>query len=351
MKVLDRYIGKTVLNATILVFLVFVGLRLVIGIFGELGALGEGQYGFLQAAEFVVLNLPLYIYQLYPNIALLGALAALGLLASNNELTVVRTSGVSIAKISISVLKVALVLTIIMTFIGEYAAPPMAAYAQRQKDLAQHGSMDDTQNNVWLREGNSFINIGVTLPDGSLKNITRFEFNNNNQLLSASYAKTANFIAGQWLFHDIVYSNISPTKVTTGKQTKISWPMKFKPHLFIASDPNLLTLKNLQTQIKSSVANGLDPVNYQLAFWMRILQPLATLVMVFLAIPFIFGPLRSSTMGLRMLSGVMVGLAFYIVNRFFGPFSIVYQIPPIVAAIIPIILFAALGVYLMRRKG
>ncbi|MBX9705493.1 MAG: LptF/LptG family permease, partial [Gammaproteobacteria bacterium] len=112
-----------------------------------------------------------------------------------------------------------------------------------------------------------------------------------------------------------------------------------------------LSLLRLQEQSKYNKQNGLDSSTYTLAFWLRVLQPLATLVMVFLAIPFIFGPLRSSTMGLRILSGVMAGLAFYIINRFFGPFTVVYQIPPIVAAVTPILLFALLACILIRRKG
>ena len=71
--------------------------------------------------------------------------------------------------------------------------------------------------------------------------------------------------------------------------------------------------------------------------------------MMMIAIPFIFGPLRSSTMGSKLLAGAAVGFGFNILNRFFGPLSHVYQWPPFLAAIIPTCIFALLGVYLMRR--
>jgi len=71
--------------------------------------------------------------------------------------------------------------------------------------------------------------------------------------------------------------------------------------------------------------------------------------MLFLAIPFIFGPLRSVTMGLRLVSGVVVGFSFYMLNQFFGPFSLVYNVPPFVAALLPSLLFFIIGVFLMRR--
>jgi len=353
MRIIDKYISRTVLNATLVIFLVFLGLRIFVGIFGELGALGEGNYTIIAALKYVMLTMPLSIYQLYPSITLLGVLAGLGILASSNELTVVRVSGVSILKIFWIVMKLMLVLTIIVTLMGEWIAPKLDDYAEKQKSLAEHSGVmgDDGQTGVWLHEGSSFIHIGKSLPGGhELQDITRFLFDDNYQLVSASFAKRAKHTDGSWQFYDIRRTNFYADHVATATVAQENWPLTFKPHLLVSAEPDQMTLDRLLQQEKYSQSNGLDSTDYQLAFWMRVLQPLATLVMVFLAIPFIFGPLRSSTMGLRILSGVMVGLAFYIINRFFGPFSIVYQIPAIIAAVTPILLFFIIGLLLIISR-
>lgn len=88
---------------------------------------------------------------------------------------------------------------------------------------------------------------------------------------------------------------------------------------------------------------------FKLAFWQRLVQPFAALVMIMLAIPFIFGPLRSVTMGLRIVTGAAVGFAFYLLNQFFGPFCLVYQIPVFLGAILPTLFFAGLGFWLLKR--
>ncbi|MBX9705351.1 MAG: LptF/LptG family permease, partial [Gammaproteobacteria bacterium] len=200
MRTLDRYIGNTVIGATLMVFIVFFGLRLFVGIFGELGAIGTGDYHILQAVQYVLLTMPLNIYQLYPNIALLGALAALGILASNNELTVMRASGISIAQIAWSVLKAAIWLLILVTVLGEAFSPTLDAYAERQKSLKEtQGTLSETQSQLWLHEGNGFINIGSSEKDGTLHNITQFTFTSDHQLASASYAQSANFVNGDWI--------------------------------------------------------------------------------------------------------------------------------------------------------
>ncbi|GAM77533.1 permease [Vibrio ishigakensis] len=55
-------------------------------------------------------------------------------------------------------------------------------------------------------------------------------------------------------------------------------------------------------------------------------------------------------MGARILSGVIAGFAFYISSEFFGPLSLVYQIPPMWGAIAPSFAFMLVAILLLRRK-
>jgi lipopolysaccharide export system permease protein len=111
-----------------------------------------------------------------------------------------------------------------------------------------------------------------------------------------------------------------------------------------------LSLAKLYAYIRYRQQNNLGAGMYEFAFWKRLLQPLATLVMIFLAVPFIFGPLRTVSMGLRVVTGVIVGFSFYILNQFFAPISQVYQIPAVLAAALPTVAFAILGAFLLCFK-
>jgi lipopolysaccharide export system permease protein len=72
--------------------------------------------------------------------------------------------------------------------------------------------------------------------------------------------------------------------------------------------------------------------------------------MMLMALSFVFGPLRSVTMGARILSGVVAGFTFYISSEFFGPLSLVYGISPMFGAIGPSLVFLAIATLLLRRK-
>jgi lipopolysaccharide export system permease protein len=96
-------------------------------------------------------------------------------------------------------------------------------------------------------------------------------------------------------------------------------------------------------------SEGLDSSNYYLAFWKKLLQPLATLSLVLLAVSFVFGPLREATMGYRVFVAIAIGLGFTIVQRTLGPATILYGISPFVAVLAPVFLCALLGLFLLRR--
>jgi lipopolysaccharide export system permease protein len=71
------------------------------------------------------------------------------------------------------------------------------------------------------------------------------------------------------------------------------------------------------------------------------------MVMRFLAIPFVFGPLRN--MGQKLMVGFLLGFVFFTINKTIAPLAVVYPIPPAVAVSAPIILFSLFGAYLIRR--
>ena len=129
------------------------------------------------------------------------------------------------------------------------------------------------------------------------------------------------------------------------------WDVPLKPSILgvSSSEPDEMTLHELRQFLRAQKLSHQTTFNYQLAYWQRLIQPVTTMVMMVLAIPFIFGPLRSSTMGSKLLAGAIVGFGFHIINRFFGPVSQVFQWPPEIAAFGPTCLFALLGLYLMRR--
>jgi lipopolysaccharide export system permease protein len=101
---------------------------------------------------------------------------------------------------------------------------------------------------------------------------------------------------------------------------------------------------------KYLTTQGINSDEYRLAFWNKVLQPFSILALVVVAISFVFGPLRSVTMGQRLFTGIMVGVIFRTMQDMLGPASLVFNFPPVLAALVPISLCLMLGFWLLWRK-
>ena len=82
-----------------------------------------------------------------------------------------------------------------------------------------------------------------------------------------------------------------------------------------ATDPDLLTLRGLESYIEHLRRNSLDTAFYEIGYWSRIARIFAVIIVTLLALPFVFGPLRTSGAGTRTVIGVMLGVVFFLITR------------------------------------
>ena len=353
MKILDRYLMGTLLRFTLMVLVIVAAVDAFIYLIGEFGSIGQGDYGIGHAFVYVLSVLPGQLYGLFPMIGLLGALIGLGLLAQNSELVVMRAAGMQLTRMMRMVFRLAIVLIVVVTCIGELFAPRLTAYAEQMKLMATSGGQAaKTRYGLWLKDAERFIFVGAVLPNGHVRNVTVYSFPPDQTLKKALHAKQAVKIADdEWRLQDVTESQLQGETVRSQSvpNKDVTLRMSTKSANDAGGFASQLSLLELYQDIRQQIAVGMSPAQFELAFWQRLVQPFSSLVMILLAVPFIFGPLRSVTMGLRIVTGAAVGLAFYLLNQFFGPFCLVYQVPAFLGAALPTVLFAFLGLMLMRR--
>lgn len=351
-KILGSYIAKTVLSAIGLVTLMLAGLQLFILFVGQLEDLGKADYGILQSILFVFLQMPYQVYLFFPVASLLGCLIGLGILANHSELVVMRAAGMSIAQVTGAVLKAWLVVALVVTTMGETLVPSMSHYANDYKMAALTGGQTlRTAQGLWFRYANDFISVGFVLPQDVLQQVYQFRFDEKHHLLLAREIREIQYKDSVWMAYEVKQTEFQPTHTKAMKFASLPWDVFVKPETLKGSSvtPEEMTLHELNRYLRAQQPNQQNSHAYRFAFLQRIIQPLTTLVMMLLAIPFVFGPLRSSTMGAKLLVGTSVGFGFHLVNRFFGPVSAVFQWPVAWAALGPTFLFALIGLYCMRR--
>ncbi|ELV8593671.1 LPS export ABC transporter permease LptG [Vibrio fluvialis] len=353
-KILDWYIGRTIIATTILVLTTFIGLSGIIKYVEQLRKVGNGTYDLMQALLFVVLSIPRDIEMFFPMAALLGALIGLGALAASSELVVMQAAGFSKLDIGLSVLKTAVPLMIIITLLGEWGAPQAQKAARDLRAFATSGGQIlSVRTGVWARDANDFIFIGK-IDDNHLYGLNMWRFDEQKQLRTVIFSKQVDYLGeNEWMMKNVEVTDMNNDVVITKQSLpQYSWETSLAPDKLavVTVKPEELALSGLYDYVHYLKASEQDASRYELAFWRKITQPFSIAVMMLMALSFIFGPLRSVTMGARILSGVIAGFTFYISSEFFGPLSLVYGIPPVFGAVAPSLVFLTIALLLLRRK-
>jgi len=354
--ILDRYIGRRLLTGVAVVLGVMVSLFTLVVLVDALRDYGQGDFGLAALIEYVVLSQPRRLYEAFPVVALVGVLMGLSSLAIHSELVALRAAGVSVTRIVGAAMKTGLLLVVAVVLLGELVVPGAETRAQEGRAKALATGLQTRQAGVWLRDGNSFVNLGEVLPDRGLLRVTLHDFrlrDGDRELKAALYAERARLLDKRWQLTNVRLSRLVAGGVRQETHATLEWPSTLTADVVaaFAIRPEGLSLLNLRSYIGHLASHGQETGRYRLAFWQKLMLPFAVAVMVLLATPFVFRQARSGGMAGRLFVGVLLGLGFLLANRSFGYLGLIYGVPPWLGAMLPIAVFFALSVWLLRRAG
>ena len=354
MRILDWYIGRILASTTFITLIVFVSVGGIIKFVEQMKAVGRGNYDLSHAALYVLYAVPRDIEVFFPMATLIGGLIGIGMLASNSELVVMQAAGLSRFDIIKSVMKTAAILIFISLAVGEWLAPVGEVAARQVRAQAiSGGSLISAKNGVWAKDGDFFLHIGEVEDQGRLKNIQIYRFNDTLKLDSWLSADSALYANNAWNLINVQETKINQQKITTEHFDEKPITSSLTPEKLgvVTVKPESLSLRGLINYLDYLTSNNQDESRYLLAFWRKLMQPITVGVMLLVALSFIFGPLRSVSMGARIMMGVITGILFYVTNQVSGSLSLVYQFPPVIGALMPSVIFVGVAFYLMKRTA
>jgi len=353
MNLLDRYVIRAVLGGVFVVLVVLLTLGALFLFANQQDDIGQGTYTALDALWFVLLNVPQQVYELMPICVLIGALLGLGQLARGSELTVMRAAGLSVWRIAGSVAMAGLVLTVVAVLCGEFIAPPLQALAKKEKALAKFSNISfANRGGAWVRDGNLLINVMEQSGAAEFGGMRIFELSPEYTLDSVASASTASVQPdGSWKLSSYQRTRFGSATVEADKEASRNFETQVGGdflELTVTVPRELATrvLWNLMSHLRE---NGLDTAPQEFAFWSRIARTLAIVFAALLAVPFVFGSLRAAGSGSRTLVGVMIGMAFFLVQRMLESGALVFDASPVVLAWFPTALLAIVAVTFIAR--
>lgn len=379
---LKRYLGREVAQATLFVLLALLSIFAFFDIVGQLDDVGQGGYTLRAALTYVALSQPSRIYELMPIAALIGTIYALSKLAASSEFTIMRVSGMSTRRLAVWVVSVGALFVGATYLMGEVIAPPLEQRAQRIKIQGSGaGVATEFRSGAWARDivkdesgepvRMRFVNVGTVRPDSSTSSWRIFEFDAEYRLRSIATAASGTYMPptaaerSGWELKDVVETRVpaverdasAPADLSTQivREPQRRWQSDLSPEIFgvLLVTPERMSIMALAQYVQHLSANRQRTDRYEIALWNKIFYPLAILVMMALALPFAYLHVREGGVSLKIFTGVMIGVVFYMLNKLFGHLGLLNTWPPVLVAVMPSLLVlsvALAALYWIERR-
>ena len=353
MTVLSRYIIKEIIKGALFALLVLWALTSLFTLTDEVRDISQNGYQLKHVFLYLGLLSPLYIYELMPSAALLGSLFVLGDMANNREIIAMRAAGMSISGILKAVLLAGVILAVTAVIIGEFIAPASERNARVMKDkLKNEDFIMSSRYGLWFRDGKTFVNVRNIVDDGSVNDVTLYEFDENQRLHFIKHAKKGLYLEpGKWLLQEIKKTEIT-SKQTFASTTAIeNWESRIDPNLMniVVIKPDSMSLLDLSNYIDFLQKNNQKSQKFELAFWGRLVNPFITFVMLLVSAPFVIGIKRGVGVGARMMLGVLIGMGFNIIDKMTSHLALAYDLNPMIMAALPSTLMLVAAVTAISR--
>jgi lipopolysaccharide export system permease protein len=339
MNIATGYLVKEILKGAFFALALLLTLVNLFSLTDELKDLGKGSYDLSHIFLYLALSTPTIFYTLVPSAALIGSIFVLGSMANHREIIALRASGLSIFWIIRTVLLAGVILIVISLIVGEWIAPQTERAAQLLKTTAQNNRVVmQAKYGIWLREGNSFINIRQIAEKSQLTDISFYYLNSQHHLNEVVHAQTGRFMEHDyWQLNDLQKTQLSPNRAITQHFETQTWRSSIVPDLVdivVVTSANLSSIE-LNKYIKFLKKNNQKSQIFEAALWNRLLNPLVTLSMLLVSSPFMIGIKRDTSVGGRLVIGIILGLSFNIIDQIISHLGIVYQLNPLLMALLP----------------
>jgi lipopolysaccharide export system permease protein len=353
MTVLRRYLSRQIAGGIVLVLTALLMLFAFFDLIYELKDVGAQGYRLTAALTFVALSIPGHLYELLPVAALIGTLFAMAQLVIHSEYAVMRTSGMSILALALSLVQIGLVFAAATFVTGEFLAPVSEEAAQKLR-LRQSTSVvaQAFRSGLWVKDEGAFVNVARVLYDATLQDVRIYNFDDQYHLRSISQAREGKFVhENLWILKNVVQTRFEDDHTSVANYAALDWHSVLTPSILsvLLVPPEKMSVWTLFSYVQHLRENRQESARYEIALWSKVVYPIAVLVMMVLALPFAYMNVREGGVSAKIFAGIMLGLGFHLLNRLFGHLGQLAAWPPMFAALLPTVAFLALALFMIRR--
>lgn len=355
MKILNWFLLRHFIRALTLCCSAFVGIYLLIDFFEKVDNLIK--YNATAWDYFIYLsnNIPFIFSQILPLAILTTMVLTIGGLSRSNEITAMRSGGISLWQVVRPLLAITLLLSFLLLLLNEFVTPWNTKQLNNlfEVKLKNKQSLQLTSNEIWYRDHKQIINIAVAnTHKKKLQGITIFTFDKQKKIIKRQDAPLAYYENGSWQAAEITEMIFSSESGDLVKKTSLQnqiLDIDRKPEDFTSRKnwSSELSYRQLSAAAEKLEHEGYDSTRQRVDMHSRLAAPFTCLIMGFLGIPFALQRGRNSNIALGIGLSLGVGIIYFIIQSTLLAFGYSNAIPPPVAAWSANFIFLLLGVWLL----
>lgn len=299
-----------------------------------------------------LLKLPEVGQIIFPFGILFAAMFTFWQLTRRHELVVVRAAGFSVWQFLTPIITVAMLIGLLqITVINPMGALLVGKFEQLENKYLsrQDSQIAIFQEGLWLRQGSDLDQDGYVIlhaeridPPWTLKNLTVFYFNENDNFIKRVNANSANLEPGQWVFKDTTLYQSSQNQYTKDLYT-LPTRLTIEDVEESFSSPQSMSFWRLPGHIRTLEETGFDAGRLKVYYQNLLAQPLLFAAMILLAATVSMRPPRESGGLILVGLGVFIGFFVFFMSSFLQALGASHQIPVILAAWAPSVICLLLG--------
>ncbi|MEG3640308.1 LPS export ABC transporter permease LptG [Magnetococcus sp. PR-3] len=362
MPILFRYLLQLFLQGFFKVFTIFVALFFLMDGAEQIRRFGGRDHVMWQdLAELMLLRMPAFFTQFMPPIALLTTLFVVTRLTQLNELTVIRSGGVSLVRILIPFLLGGVMIAGAQLVMLDQIVPRTNAAAERsvfRMNLPEQAAKAElmasregtSQDNLWIRDGGQILHAKRAYGHKKLLlEVTILRFTPEHDLILRADAHKAAWEKDKWVLHDGTVHRFTGTATQSEPFERMPWPINLGTEQIERATPQAqeLSLQALWKHADRLVNEGYDATPYWVTLYRKMADPLSTLAAILLAFPFALRLHRMGGTFRSMLAGFVTGFVMFVVVDLFTALGFGERLPPFLAAFAPVMFFISIGGFLL----
>lgn len=363
MRILDRYILKSVAKIFFSCILLFLFLYVVIDILSHLDDILKQKAHLTILIQYYLWYLPLMFVQISPFACLLSTIYTFSRLNHNNEIIAMRASGLSIFYVTRTVLVFGAVISLMSFWINDRIVPKATTITQRIKNQIEEGIPDkkDRRNEVitnlsmyGLKNRLFFVNKFYASTN-TLEGITILEHDEKQNLTKKIVASKGVYEERLWKFYNCITYNFDANGQIMDEpiffeEEIMTIPEGPKDFLAQRRKPESMNISELDTYIWKLSRSGATNVirNLKIDLYQKFTAPFTSLIIIMLGIPFSLKMHRKAT-GLSSIGiSIMVAFLYYILDAVFIAIGRGGILPPFLAASLSHLTGITFSIYLIK---